>query len=124
MKNLILKVSQFKIPIKTRNTVTANEILKKLPLSGAGHKWGKEYYFYTSLNIEIEKKAKEVITKGEIAYWPSGNAIAIGYGPTPISIKNEIRLADKCNIWADTNVDLEILENVKGNVTISIENIL
>ena len=124
MENLILKVSQFKIPIKTRNTVTANEILKKLPLSGPGHKWGKEYYFYTSLDIKIEKKAKEVITKGEIAYWPSGNAIAIGYGPTPISIKNEIRLADKCNIWADTNFDLEILENIKGNVTIVIDNIL
>ena len=39
----------------------------------------------------------EVIQLGEIA-WPTGDAVTISYGKTPISYENEIRLADKCNI--------------------------
>ena len=64
-----------------------------------------------------------IINKGEIAYWPNGNAIAIGYGITPISVANEIRLADNCNIWADTEFNLDLLDNIKGLKKIVIKRV-
>ena len=91
-----------------------------MPIRGIPSKWGKEYYFYTQLKLPIENTAKQVIEFGEIAYWPNGDAIAIGYGKTPISTANEIKLADKCNVWADTKFDLNILESLINPKTIDV----
>ena len=64
------------------------------------------------MSVEIEENAKEVIQLGEIVYWPTGKVIAIGFGKTPISLGDEIRLASKCNVWANTSFDLKKLKDV------------
>lgn len=122
MKKYYIRIDALKFEIILRNTNTANRIIKSMPLKGVCHKWGKEYYFYTKLKIPKENSAKEIINFGEIAYWPAGDAIAIGYGKTPISVGNEIKLADKCNIWADTKFDLNNLDNLINPQNIFIES--
>ena len=121
MSKIYIRIDNLKFEITPRNTKTAKNIIANLPLKGDCIKWGKEYYFHTNLIIPLEADSKQVITLGEIAYWPLGSAIAIGYGETPISIKNEIRLADKCNIWADTIFDLNKLESIHNPSYIFVE---
>lgn len=122
MKKFFIKIGNLEFEIFLRDTNTARQIKKNLPISGASNKWGKEYYFYTFLKLPIEDAAKQIINLGEIAYWPGGDAVAIGYGRTPISVKNEIKLADKCNVWADTKFDLRLLDSLIYPKNISIES--
>ena len=122
MKKALIKAGHYNIEIDLLDTYTAKVIYSKLPIVGNINFWGNEVYFYTDLKIKIEKEARQIVEKGEIAYWPQGDAIAIGYGPTPISINQEIRLASDCNIWATTEFDLEQLNSLKEHQEIIITN--
>ena len=113
-------IKNLEIVVNLKNTITAELIWKSLPISSVVHLWGEEVYFYTNLSSVLEVDAKDVISFGEIAYWPSGKAIAIGYGKTPISLSNEIRLADRCNIWGETKYDLKKLKDVESGEKIEI----
>ena len=102
MTTIIFKIKSNMIKCKSRKTKTAEFILKKLPISGKISTWGEEIYFDTPLKeVKLEKDAKDVMKLGEIAFWNDGNAIAIGFGRTPASTRDEIRLVSPCNVWAD-----------------------
>ena len=123
MRKVILKCKETKLVLDLRETLTADIIYNALPLKSKVQKWGDEIYFETGLSIELETDAKSIVNIGEIAFWNSGSAIAIGYGKTPISKGNEIRLISPCNIWADSKFEKSCIENIKENETIILEKI-
>ena len=123
MRKVILKCKETKLVLDLRETLTADIIYNALPLKSKVQKWGDEIYFETGLIIELEPDAKSIVNIGEIAFWNSGSAIAIGYGKTPISKGNEIRLISPCNIWADCKFEKSYIEHIKQNETIILEKI-
>ncbi len=72
------------------------------------------------LRAAREAGARAVVTPGEIAYWPEGPCIAIGFGRTPISQGNECRLASPCNIFAKATSDVKALGKVRAGTKIKI----
>ncbi len=109
-----------KLDAELLDTPTAKAIAKVLPLSSSVLTWGEEVYFDVPVNVPREKDARAVIVPGEIAYWPQGPSIAIGFGRTPISEGNETRLASPCNVFAKALGDVRTLGKVKTGAKVAV----
>jgi hypothetical protein len=102
------------------DTPTSKAIAAALPFKSSALTWGEEVYFEIPVDVKREKDARAIVTPGEIAYWPDGPAIAIGFGRTPISQGDECRLASPCNIFARALGDVKILGRIKAGTRINV----
>lgn len=77
---------------------TVKEFLKNLPITVGIHLWGEEIYTdETTINIGLEN-SKPLVELNDVAFWPTGKAICLFYGPTPIGKKGEIKPYSPVNI--------------------------
>ena len=121
---MFLKFNKFEIPIDLFDTQTANEISKISLKEVKINTWGDEIYFKVPVKkAKLEQNARDIVNFGEVAYWVEGQCIAIGFGPTPVSINKEIRLVTNVNIigqFEPNNNVLKELKNLKSNDLLSI----
>jgi uncharacterized protein len=104
-------------------TPTAEAIWNALPITSKANTWGEEVYFSTPVHVKLEADARDVVQPGELAFWIEGDSIAIGFGRTPNSQGNEIRLAAKTNIWGKAKGDVKLLKPVKSGAAIKVEKV-
>ena len=121
MAVVVISIDKVTIRVETLDTPTGASILAACPIKSNANIWGEEVYFATPVSVPREEGAKSVVEKGEVAYWPEGDAIAVGFGPTPISQGEEIRLASPCNIWGCALDDVQELSSVGSGAKVTVE---
>ena len=121
MTEILITCGTVKIRATCLDTPTAHAVLAQLPIAAVAQTWGDEVYFSTPVSAALEAGATAIVRAGEIAFWTQGQAIAIGFGPTPISEGDEIRLANPCNIFANALDDVTALRSVRDGDPVSVE---
>ena len=92
-------------------TATAKAIWNVLPIEAQANTWGDEIYFSIPVYVE-EENAQEIVEKGDLGYWPVGNAFCIFFGRTPASRGDEIRPASPVNVVGHVEGDPTIFRKV------------
>ncbi|MCE9652603.1 MAG: hypothetical protein K8Q89_06055 [Nitrosarchaeum sp.] len=94
---------------------TVKSFVEKLPFTVTLNIWGEEIYSSESPISVSEENAKSPVQLNDVAYWPSGKAICLFYGLTPIGKKGEITPASPVNVIGKIiSPDKSILKKVNG----------
>lgn len=104
-------------------TPTSAALAGVLPITSTARLWGEEVYFVTPVSTRPEPGARQVVPPGTVAFWTDGDALALPYGPTPISRGDECRLASPCNLLGTLDDDPRVLATVRDGDPIRVERV-
>ncbi len=120
MKEIRIIISNLNVEAELNDSKTAQLIWEALPIEAKANLWGEEIYFKIPVKTGLEPDAKEVVSIGELGYWPEGNAFCIFFGQTPVSRGDEIRAASAVNIIGRVLSDSNVFRKVKDGEKIKV----
>ena len=92
---------------------TVKSFLDSLPFTVKINLWGEEIYTDESPINVSEENANPLVELNDVAYWPTGKAICLFFGPTPISKNDEIRPYSPVNVIGKITSNKNILAKIK-----------
>ena len=119
-RKITVRVENIKADAELNDNETARKIWETLPIESNANTWGDEIYFPIPVKVKL-KDAKEVVSEGDLGYWPPGSAFCIFFGPTPMSQGDEIRPASPVNVFGRIVGDSKIFKEVASGARIVIE---
>lgn len=120
MVKIIIEIENISLKAELLDTLTGRKIGDALPLGGSANVWGDEIYFDIPLAIELEPDARQDVEVGDLAYWPSGPAFCIFFGPTPVSAGEQPRAYSPVNVFGRALDDPGVLKSVPQGAGIKI----
>jgi hypothetical protein len=103
------------------DTDTARAVYDALPVETGFNTWGDEFYFEMPVSMDLDDTATTDVRVGDIGFWPPGSALAIFFGPTPMSKGEEPVPASEVNVVGKIKGDAAVLKSVQSADAIIIE---
>jgi hypothetical protein len=105
-----------------RDQGTGALLLQSMPIEFPMSRWGDEYYGGIGLDASCEGEMVEVVEVGDLAYWPTGDALSVFFGPTPASQGDEPRAASPVCVLGHVDTDPQALRGLPPTVTARLES--
>lgn len=119
--NIKIVAKDISLDAELFDTECAQSIAGILPLEVIPNEWGDEFYFEVPVKHELDNTATTDVHIGDIGYWPPGKALAIFFGPTPMSTGNDPVPASDVNMVGKILGNAGMLKNAKGTGKLRIE---
>ncbi len=119
-KKMSIHVGDLNVEAALNDTKTAQLIWEGLPMEARANLWGEEIYFAIPVKTGLEQGARDIVSAGELGYWPTGHAFCIFFGPTPASRGDEIRAASAVNVIGKVLSDPKVFLKVKDGAKITL----
>lgn len=119
-RRIRIATSGLQVVAELNDTHTAGAIWEALPITGRVNLWGEEIYFRIPVDLELEG-GQEVVSLGDLGYWPQGSAFCIFFGATPASRGDEIRPASAVTVFGGVISDTSPLRSVTSGVEITVD---
>jgi hypothetical protein len=103
------------------DTALAKTVAAKLPIETTPNEWGDEFYFEIPVRSNLDETATKKVKVGDIGFWPPGNAMAVFFGPTPMSSGADPVPASAVCLLGRITGDATLLRQALGARTIRIE---
>ncbi len=103
------------------DTPLAKTVAGKLPIETQPSEWGDEFYFGIPVQSGLDETATRTVKVGDIGFWPPGNAMAIFFGPTPMSSGADPVPASAVCLLGRITGDATLLRKASGARKIRIE---
>jgi len=120
-KKIRILISDLRVEAELNESRTSQMIWEALPLEAKINLWGEEIYFSIPVKTGLEGGSREVVSAGELGYWPTGHALCIFFGPTPASRGDEIRAASAVNIIGKVLSDPKVFRKTKDGEKVILE---
>lgn len=114
MTQIIISIDDLEVKAELFETQCAKAIAEKLPIEAVPNEWGDEFYFTIPVQFILDESATTNVKVGDIGYWPPGRALAIFFGPTPISQGLDPVPASEVNLVGRLIGDARVLNKAKG----------
>lgn len=123
MNKIKIKFDQHTYTAELNESPTAAAIWEQLPIENQVNTWGEEIYFEIPIEMPQEADAREILSVGELGYWPAGKAFCIFFGPTPISTDERPRAYSPVNILGRVLGDTHTLKSIPNQTSVLLERV-
>ena len=116
--DIVIVVEEVEIEAVLNDSPVAAALARKLPVEVTMSRWGDEYYGTVGIGMKNDPDAHDDMEVGDLAYWPTGDAFCIFFGPTPMSSGSQPRAASAVTVVGRVTGDnLGELRRLGGSIT-------
>jgi uncharacterized protein len=112
--NVKIRIGAASLRAELFDTQCAKQVIERLPIEAVPNEWGDEFYFEIPVETSLDETATTKIKAGDIGYWPPGKALAIFFGPTPLSKGSDPVPASPVNVVGRILGDAAVLRQGRG----------
>lgn len=121
MSKITISTQNITLEAELNDSPTSEKILESLPIQGSANVWGEEIYFEIPVSMPQEPDARQIMEAGELAYWSTGRAFCVFFGPTPVSTDERPKAYSPVNVLGKVLGDATQLKAVRDGDAVSLD---